>query len=86
MPYSIAIDPRVIEEDIPKIPQSYRKLIDKAITERLTIKPIKLGKPLRYSLSGYRRLRVGDWRIIYKIDGSVIRIVKIGNRRDIYED
>jgi len=86
MPYSIVIDPRVIDEDIPRIPQLYRKQIDKAIMERLAIEPIKLGKPLRYSLSGYRRLRVGDWRIIYKINGNIIRIVKIGNRKDIYEE
>jgi mRNA interferase RelE/StbE len=50
------------------------------------VEPVKLGKPLRYSLLGFRRLRVGDWRIIYRINGEVVEIVKIGNRKDIYED
>ena len=64
----------------------YREQIKKAIRERLTQEPVKLGKPLRYSLWGYRRLRIGDWRVIYKIDGDIVRIVKIGNRKEIYNE
>jgi mRNA-degrading endonuclease RelE of RelBE toxin-antitoxin system len=40
----------------------------KAIRERLETDPISYGKPLRKNLNGYRRLRVGRYRIIYKID------------------
>ena len=47
---------------------------------------VSFGKPLRYSLKGLRRLRVGDWRVIYGIEGTVVQVVKIGNRRDVYED
>ncbi len=34
---------------------------------------------------GYR-LRVGDYRILFSIDGIIIEIVKIGNRGQIYKD
>ena len=77
MAYLIEFAQSVIDEDLPSIPMPYKEQIKKAIRERLTVEPIKLGKPLRYSLFGYRRLRVGDWRIIYKIAGNVVKIVKI---------
>jgi mRNA interferase RelE/StbE len=82
--YQIEFSKNVVEEDIPSIPQPYKEQIKRAIRERLAVEPVKFGKPLKYSLFGYRRLRVGDWRIIYKITGKIVRIVKIGNRRDIY--
>jgi mRNA interferase RelE/StbE len=31
------------------------------------------------------RLRVGDYRVIFAIDGEVIMILKVGHRRNIYE-
>ena len=42
--------------------------IKKAIEERLTLDPIGFGKPLRYSLKGHRRLRIGDYRVVYRIE------------------
>ena len=86
MAYSIKFAEIVVKEQIPSIPMPYRQQIKRAIEERLTKEPIKLGKPLKYSLFGFRRLRVGDWRIIYRITGNEIEIVKIGNRKDIYEN
>ena len=84
--YTIEFEESVIREDIPAIQQPYKEQIKTAIRERLTQEPVKLGKPLRYSLFGYRSLRIGDWRVIYKISGSVVKIIKIGNRKDIYKD
>ena len=75
----------VVREDIPRL-GSARSRIKKAIEEKLTRNPVEFGKPLRYSLKGCRRLRVGDFRVIYKIDGETVLIVKIGHRKEIYED
>ncbi len=76
----------VVDDDIPKLTKSVRKQIKAAIEEKLTSHPIEFGKPLRYSLKGARRLRVGDWRVIYKIEPpDVVLVVKIGHRREIYE-
>ena len=86
MPYLITFEQRVIDEDLPSIPMPYKDQIRRAIRERLAAEPVKLGKPLKYSLFGLRRLRVGDWRIIYRINGEFVEIVKIGHRKDIYED
>ncbi len=77
-----------IEEKLRKLPKSIREVIRKAIDKKLTVDPIAFGKPLRYSLKGYRRLRVGDYRVIYKIfeNKVIVFIVDIDHRKDIYED
>jgi mRNA interferase RelE/StbE len=86
VPYKIKFAEIVVDEQIPSISEPYRQQIKQAIEERLTTEPIKFGKPLKYSLFGLRRLRVGDWRIIYRINENDVEIIKIGNRKDIYED
>jgi mRNA interferase RelE/StbE len=35
-------------------------------------------------LKGYWKLRVGDWRVIYKIQCKTLTILRIGHRREIY--
>ena len=53
--------------------------------EELKYNPFPVGsKKLKGDL-GYR-LRVGDYRILYRLDNAVqiIEIYKIGHRRDIY--
>jgi mRNA interferase RelE/StbE len=51
--------------------------------------PDKSGKPLHDSLAGYRRMRTGDTRIVYRVEkGKVeILIIAVGMRRDdeVYE-
>ncbi len=86
--YGIMYLESVVKEDIKSLPKSARELIKKAIEERLKIDPIGLGKPLRYSLKGHRRLRVADYRVVYRVDIASHRviIVAIKHRKNIYED
>lgn len=35
--------------------------------------------------SDYFRLRVGDYRAIFSIEGDLITILKVGHRKNIYE-
>jgi len=84
MSYSIKFAENVVKEQIPAIPMPYRQQIKRAIEERLNVEPVKLGKPLKYSLFGLRRLRVGEWRIVYRINGVAVEIIKIGNRKEVY--
>lgn len=46
-----------------------------------------LGHVLQFDLAGLRSLRVGHYRIIYRIDEgrSGLDILYIGRRRDVYE-
>jgi mRNA interferase RelE/StbE len=31
------------------------------------------------------RLRVGDWRIVFYVEGNTLVVVAVGHRREIYE-
>jgi addiction module RelE/StbE family toxin len=75
-----------IEEKLRILSKPIREMIRRAIENKLVMNPVAFGKPLRYSLKGYRRLRVGDYRIVYKIheEKVIVLIVDIGHRKDIY--
>ena len=45
-----------------------------------------VGKVLRDELGGLRSCRVGRFRIVYRMAGSVIEIVAVGPRATIYEE
>jgi mRNA interferase RelE/StbE len=44
-------------------------------------------KPLKGEFARYLRYRVGDWRVVYRIDESAEQVIvlDIGHRRDVYE-
>ena len=83
MAYSIIYHAE-IRKDIAGLPKNIKSRIRKSIENRLLIDPIKYGQPLRHGLQGYRKSRVGDYKIIYKIDKNNIVILKIGHRKDVY--
>jgi mRNA interferase RelE/StbE len=86
--YNIKYIEEVVKNDIPLLPKSIRETIRKAIEERLTVDPVGFGKPLRYSFKGHRRLRVSDYRIVYRINQSnhEVIIVTIKHRKDVYDE
>ena len=86
MTYRVQYLRTVVTDDIPALPKSAHRRIRRAIETKLTTHPFELGKPLRYSLRGARRLRVGDYRVIYEIVRSdqMIVIHVIGHRSDVY--
>jgi mRNA interferase RelE/StbE len=77
-----------VKEDLQDLPKAVKIKIKKAIEKKLMINPVEFGKPLQYSLKGLRRLRVEDYRIIYQIEieTKTVLIVKIGHRKEVYED
>ncbi len=76
-----------VRSDLRGISKSDKQNIRKAIESKLVKNPIEFGRPLQYSLKGLRRLRVGDFRVIFQIDpkANVVLIVMIGHRREIYD-
>lgn len=84
--YKIEYLPIVVKEHIPELSTKAKIIIRKAIEERLIIDPIGFGKPLQYSFKGHRRLRISNYRIIYRVDqkSHIVIIVAIKLRRDSY--
>lgn len=85
MPFAAIYHPD-IADDLAQIPRNLQERIETAIRLRLCISPQNYGKPLASNLAGYWKLRVGDFRVIYKIVKGEIWILGIINRRDVYKD
>lgn len=52
------------------------------------VKKLKEFEMVSLGYDSYYRIRVGDYRIIYAIEDSIVTvtIVKVGHRGDIYDD
>lgn len=84
MSYSLVYHPDIAKYDLPKIPRNMQQVIRRAIETRLLFNPVLAGEPLRQSLKGQRKLRVGDYRVIYRVEANDIIILKIGHRKEVY--
>lgn len=45
-----------------------------------------IGDPLDQELSGFRKIVLGSWRIVYRHEGATIRIHAVGRRGSVYSD
>ena len=84
--YAIKYHPDVKEVDLPRINVKMRERIRRAIESRLVTAPQEYGLPLRKSLRGYWKLRVGDYRVVFKIEGEIVYVLGVRHRKNIYED
>ena len=84
MLYDLIYHPDVKKINLPKIDNKNKSMIKRAIEERLTTRPEVYGKPLRRTLKGYWKLRVGNYRVVFKITGYEILIIGIMDRKTIY--
>lgn len=86
MNYRIEFDSKAIE-DLKGMPAKVQSQILKKINWLgLNFEQVQ-PKGLAENLAGFYKLRVGDYRVLYEIDGEleVIAIARVGHRRDIYD-
>ena len=83
--FEIIYHPDVPAKDLPRIASDVKLRIKKSIEEKLGSAPQEFGAPLRRTLKGYWKLRVGDYRVIYKVEKRTVIIFRIGHRRKVYE-
>ena len=86
MPFRLRYHSAVAQEDLPSIPSNLRRRMADAIESRLTEAPQQFGIPLRKTLKGYWKLRIGDYRVVFKIVGDEVRILGIRHRKQVYQD
>ncbi len=84
MAFELLYHPEV-QEDIARLDERLKKRIKAAIENRLAVAPHQYGEPLRKTLKGYWKLRVGDYRVVFKIAGSEVWIFGIIHRKEVYE-
>jgi mRNA interferase RelE/StbE len=75
--------------DLRKLGEPARSTILRYLRERIaaTEDPRRFGKALLGDLKGLWRYRVGDYRIVAKIEDRrlLVLVVTVGNRRDVYD-
>lgn len=86
MPFELRYHPDVKSIDIPLLDAKIKTRIKKAIETRLTTSPHQYGAPLRKTLHGYWKLRVGDYRVVFKIVHEEVWILGIIHRKRVYEE
>ncbi len=74
-----------VRKDIVRLDDRLKRRVKSAIENRLTAAPHQYGEPLRKTLKGYWKLRVGDYRVVFKITGKEVLILGIIHRKDVYE-
>jgi mRNA interferase RelE/StbE len=85
VPFGLRYHPDVRSIDLPLINAKLKDRIKNAIETRLATAPHQYGEPLRKTLKGYWKLRVGDYRVVFKIVGNEVRIFGIIHRKKVYE-
>lgn len=84
MSRKIIYHPEVLE-DIEGLGRAEAARTMRMIDDRIRQgEPEKIGKPLHGSLAGYRRLRTGSLRIIYRVNMDLVEVVvvAVGMRRE----
>jgi len=82
MSYSLVYT-RTAAKDIQKLDIVVKKKIKKKI-EEYSANPLFYSKKLINLTIGTYRWRIGNYRIVFDIDGRNIVILKVGHRREIY--
>ena len=85
MAFAVIFHPAV-KDDAAAIAKAVRERIRSAIVTRPTTEPALYGKPLRGTLAGYWKLRVGDWRVVYAIRDNEVIVFAIKHRSRIYDE
>jgi mRNA interferase RelE/StbE len=72
-----------VERDLKKLPRAEARRVLDQIEEELSEKadacPVLKGQ-----FAGLRKLRIGDYRVIYAILGNEVLVLRIGRRKDVY--
>jgi len=73
-----------VEKDLKSLGSFAAKRILRAIDSKLTQAPLDFGHPLTGNLSPLRKLRVGDYRIVYQVTTHevIVYVLAVGPRRD----
>ena len=83
MSWTIIYHPDV-EDDLKRVGSGAAQRILRAIDSKLTQEPLQFGMPLSGNLSAFRKLRIGDYRVVYQVTDTrvTVFVLSVGPRRD----
>ena len=73
-----------VAEDLESVGPSAARRIMRAIDSKLATAPTEFGAPLTGNLGNFRKLRIGDYRVVYQVREKtvIVFVLAIGPRRD----
>ncbi len=73
-----------VADDLHSVGQAAARRIIRAIDTKLTTDPLQFGSPLLGNLVDFRKLRVGDYRVVYQVVETTVTVyvLAVGPRRD----
>jgi mRNA interferase RelE/StbE len=71
-------------KDIQKLEHLVKSRIGKALL-RFEADPLSHATALSNTDLGTYRFRIGDYRVVFDLEGDEIVILRVGHRRDIYK-
>lgn len=74
---------RRAERDIKKLDPKTKDRIGKILL-RYREEPLRFADKLSDPVLGEYRFRIGDYRVIFDIEGDEIIVLRVGHRREIY--
>ncbi len=74
---------RRAEKDIKKLDPTVKTSIGNSL-RKLQDNPVQYSEKLTDPRIGTYRFRIGDYRVIFDIEGKDIVVLRIGHRKDIY--
>ena len=75
---------RRAEKDIKKLDSSIKSRIGNALI-KLRDNPLLYSDKLSDPALGTYKFRIGDYRVIFDIEGTDVVILRVGHRREIYK-
>jgi mRNA interferase RelE/StbE len=74
----------LVEEDLESVGPSAARRIVKTVDTKLTRSPMDFGLPLSGNLANFRKLRIGDYRVVYQVREKtiIVYVLAVGPRRD----
>jgi mRNA interferase RelE/StbE len=75
---------RRAERDIKQLDLNIKERIGRALL-RYSEEPLKYAEKLSDPILGEYRFRIGDYRVIFDLEGNEIVVLRVGHRREIYK-
>jgi len=72
------------EDDLKSIGPAAARRVMRAIDAKLAHTPLQFGSPLSGNSGDFRKLRIGDYRVVYQVFGETVTVYVLaaGPRRD----
>jgi len=75
---------RRAERDIRKLDSKIKERIAKTLL-RYREEPLRFAEKLTDPVIGEYRYRIGDYRVVFDMEGNEIVVLRVGHRREIYK-